>query len=215
MSLAYSPGLQPHQAAINSQMNLEARVSSPISIFAPQGRAPVQFNQAPSRTESRPDFSRGFGIDIPEEEEEEELAPAIGDMTAIEPPRETEINEVVPEALSANNVENPDLREGDIPNQAAHGRHASRVSVALSVASLTKNVDETMVDPAREVDIEMPSRTANDHSIEPEVDEVLNEWTGSESGDQLSDDEEVSIFPLIFSLYLIFLPINSEYWGMV
>lgn len=193
MSLA-SPGFQhPKPGMSSSQGNLEARVSSPIAIFAPQGRVPVQFTvpQVPSRTESRPDFARGFGLDIPEEEEEEEekAGPANADITAVET-QDTEINETSSEAVLSNNVESPDLHE-DVPKSSVHGRHASRVSVALSVTSLSKNLDETMVNPSRDVDTEMMGRDIDNQVMESEVNEVLNEWTGSESGEQLSDEESI------------------------
>jgi hypothetical protein len=50
---------------------------APENIHAPQGRVPVTASSlalppSSSRPDSRPDFARGFGLDVPEEEEEPE-----------------------------------------------------------------------------------------------------------------------------------------------
>lgn len=146
--------------------------SESAPLHAPQGRVPTNVNSlappAPlSRPESRPDFSRGFGLDVTEEEEEppeeEEIANEEGDAT------------VTPD-------EDP---LGDGTTTAAqsriHSRHVSKLSAALSLPSV--GMDEQVLGNASAM---VPSREPEG---EPEVldTDAVEEWTGSEK--ETSDDE--------------------------
>ena len=184
---------------------------SPVNLHAPQGRVPAQLTvpSSSSRPESRPDFARGFGLDIPEEEEEEEEI--TGDMM-----REDKVEEEAPEAREVSEEEDAvgasvekamsgdvtvvdppksvEDKVGPISNDAeesgspvkvnTHYKHPSRVSVALSVGS-RKNVHEPAPAHSSHSSVAMTSRTG---LVNNEVN-ALNEWTGSESVDLVSDSE--------------------------
>ena len=161
MSLAQPPilsqqvpnGLGPVKSASPVGQDGIVQPVSPLGIFAPQGRVPAQLNvpSAPSRTESRPDFARGFGLDIPEEEEEEEeeakdaATEHAADRTLTDQPNVLEDNAPTSDAVNLDNV-HPSVAA---PNENSHTRHASRISVALSVGSMSRNLDETMVGHSR------------------------------------------------------------------
>ena len=68
--------------------------AAPDFIHAPQGRVPTSVAslappQVASRPESRPDFLRGFGVDIPEEEEPEEEEPEQEEVVVLAAPLRT------------------------------------------------------------------------------------------------------------------------------
>ncbi|TDL28968.1 hypothetical protein BD410DRAFT_781527 [Rickenella mellea] len=172
-----------------------------LDLFAPQGRVPVPVASlnppaVPSRPESKPDFARGFGLDIPEEEEEEE-------QEDIAQPSEPNFEEPAEESTAL--VLQDDLRAEIEPVEdtsamktAVHTRHASRVSVALSVGSVKKPLEEvanvyegdsgaTQVDGGDEEEKVSPQ--------DPELDtDGVGEWTGSEDFRSPGDaSEEESI----------------------
>ncbi len=162
-------------------------------IHAPQGRVPVAYSSLapPSisssvRSDSRPDFTRGFGLEIPEEEEEEEEdaeLPAMGeaDDTDVEEPEDDESSH---------------HGSGTASPSRHHSRHTSRLSAALSLRSFgvfnTDGLNErTDVKPG-------------DLHVEPEKQDLdgVEEWTGSEDvfmGHESSDNEVrgCSVFSLI------------------
>ncbi|KAI5120547.1 hypothetical protein M0805_000275 [Coniferiporia weirii] len=170
-----------------------AKVPSPIGIFAPQGRVPAQLSvpSVPSRAESRPDFTRGFGLDIPEEEEGEGESPQADlPVEALASELQTERDEarLSSEAVQPSLVQKVDV---SVPNPGVHTRHASRVSVALSIGSAGKLLDETMVARSRKGSMEI--QYGVEDKTEIEVVDPLNEWTGSEdlrSAGDLSEDQE-------------------------
>ena len=167
------------------------QANSPLGIYAPQGRIPAQLfaPSAPSRAESRPDFVRGFGLDIPEEEEEELETQDAGtehaaDRTITDQPNGLEDNVPPSDAVQPSNVQiNVETKEG-----GTHTRHASRISVALSVGSVSKKLDEPMTSHSRHSSLAVPVQGVEQKS--ESTADALNEWTGSES--DLSDDQEVS-----------------------
>jgi hypothetical protein len=145
---------------------------------------------------SRPDFIRGFGLDIPEEEEEE--------------PAEEEANEHVAHDSGtphdADISQDMDLDEVDEHRQEPlpidgtatashstfHSRHVSKLSAALSIRSAG-----VFEDDAFDGEDEQPSRTAGPVCAGPEdmdLEDVTGEWTGSEDVnlDEPSDREAVS-----------------------
>ncbi|EJD04490.1 uncharacterized protein FOMMEDRAFT_140427 [Fomitiporia mediterranea MF3/22] len=204
-SMSLAPGVVYPQPALNgfgAKQNLDkqsttsdedsvAKASSPLSIYAPQGRVPAQLQvpSAPARTESRPDFIRGFGLDIPEEEEEEEEelqrteTEPTAETTMAESPKVLEDDAPPSVPMQLNNVENNVVA----PKEGTHTRHTSRISVALSLGSVSKNMDVTMVDHSRHSSIAMPGENHGAEHNQEVLPDPLNEWTGSES---VSDDQE-------------------------
>lgn len=230
MSLAQPPTFHPHPFVGpggydvlgnggKTDPDIEVAALSPIGLFAPQGRKPAQLSVPPStsRPESRPDFIRGFGLDIPEEEEEEEeekenVPPAPSDqhsVSHIEPPF-SEDKRPLTEVDHLGDVQEPevsmaltavDSHSRHASTAGAHTRHASRISVTLSVGSAPRHADETVVDHSRKesrASIEMGQFVKGlDHDeVGGEfTNDSLNEWTGSEDlvredGD-ITDDQEV------------------------
>lgn len=150
-------------------------------IHAPQGRVPVSVpSLGPpgiSRGSSRPDFVRGFGLDIPEEEEPQEVLVDM-DHNAV-----TEID-----GLTRNDSQDAD---SDMATAVAlsrlHSRHVSRLSAALSLQSvggITEGAEVNMV----------PIRSpAGNPGIDDLDKEAVGEWTGSEDmyPDREQSDDEV------------------------
>ncbi|KAJ7232830.1 hypothetical protein B0H12DRAFT_184779 [Mycena haematopus] len=151
-------------------------------IHAPQGRVPLSMSSLtaprplsrPESRDSRPDFTRGFGLDITEEEDETE--------------EEVEGN-------ATNDGDNEDSEEeGDGLRTARHSRHVSRLSGALSLRSVGGVVGDNINGHAHErMDL-----TGGDVSQDMELDqEVTAEWTGSEDHEQFrgghgtSEDESI------------------------
>lgn len=145
----------------------------------PPSDSPKSVGGPSSRPLSRPDFIRGFGLDIPEEEEP-------------------------PEDADADNEEDPDqssdmdLVEADVDAEAEteesvamlnriHSRHVSRLSAALSLRSVGRQQD-----PSPDARSPVANPMVDDLDlIEKETDGVA-EWTGSE--DPKADSDEVSTF---------------------
>lgn len=175
--------------------------SEETPLHAPQGRVPTNVSSlAPpvslSRPESRPDFSRGFGVDIPEEEEPPEDEPV---EVAVEVEISNDESEI---ALAVENVsqeedmvidtDGEDLLVDDISTAAQsriHSRHVSKLSAALSLRSVGR-VEEHATLPVPSIP-EVAS--VRDPATEDEVDDIdgdaIEEWTGSE--DMRTSDDEV------------------------
>ncbi|KAG0703038.1 hypothetical protein DFH29DRAFT_998824 [Suillus ampliporus] len=157
-------------------------IHAPIEgIHAPQGRVPVSVPSlippGISRGSSRPDFTRGFGLDIPEEEEpqEDEVPIDMDDNAAIEI-----------EGLDGSDA-------GRDPTTVAlsrlHSRHVSRLSAALSLRSVG-GIPEGAMSDVHMVPIRSP---AGNPGIDDLDKEAVGEWTGSEDmhpDREQSDDEE-------------------------
>jgi hypothetical protein len=135
--------------------------------------------------ESRPDFTRGFGLDIPEEEEpEEEDEERKDEDSEIENPEiEIEIDEDVDKTHRS-------FSQRTSPFQSRHhSKHASKVSAHLSLGSFGGSdlapsiLHKNSVNGSEDMHIE------NEESqiVTDDVDAV-REWTGTDS----SDDEVVS-----------------------
>ncbi|KAI0668722.1 hypothetical protein C8Q78DRAFT_979228 [Trametes maxima] len=175
--------------------------SAPLeTIHAPQGRVPANLSSlappAPqSRPESRPDFMRGFGVEIPEEEEPEEVPIAreepLDDATATE--------SVADVSMASAEEEETDL-EGDqdglstVAQSRIHSRHVSKLSVALSLRSVGGMVDESATIMEREVvPVRSPTGELEVEDLDADQDAV-GEWTGSEdlrTGAETSEDESI------------------------
>ncbi|KAJ7151611.1 hypothetical protein C8R46DRAFT_1122576 [Mycena filopes] len=151
-------------------------------IHAPQGRVPMTMPSLsalnrPASRDSRPDFARGFGLDVTEEEDETE--------------EEGEGND----SFATNDGDNEDSdEEGDGLKTARHSRHVSRLSGALSLRSVGGVVGDNINSHAHE----RTEVSLEDASQDMELEEAVAEWTGSEDQDQdqfqgqeTSDDESI------------------------
>lgn len=156
-------------------------------------------------SESRPDFTRGFGLDIPEEEEpeEEEEERKDGDSDLENPGIDIEIDEDEDEDETHNSYS-----QHTSPFQSRHhSKHASKVSVHLSLGSFGGSdlapsiLHKKSVNGSEDMHIE----NEENQIVTDDVDAV-REWTGTDS----SDDEVVS-----GSLMYDFCNINSIYRALV
>ncbi|KAF5377169.1 hypothetical protein D9615_006437 [Tricholomella constricta] len=158
------------------------------SIHTPQNHIPVAVSSlAPpqaSRPSSRPDFIRGFGLDIPEEEEEEAL------NFEEQPPQDDMDQE------QAFEHERESVYNGDGMATASqsrfHSRHVSRLSAALSTRSAGALDEEEFVG---EEDLAPPRNvvpTQGSGQDDMDLEDVVGEWTGSEDVylDETSDGEQ-------------------------
>ncbi|KAJ4485458.1 hypothetical protein J3R30DRAFT_1361201 [Lentinula aciculospora] len=131
------------------------------NIHAPQGRKPVIMSTLVSnepsplapplsavRTDSRPDFARGFGLDIPEEAEEDvleeeeiqipswaQLRDTADDQNAESQPEEEENDR---DDMSLEEEEHEEIESNGLLTASQsrhHSRHASHLSAALSLRS--------------------------------------------------------------------------------
>ncbi|KZT24681.1 hypothetical protein NEOLEDRAFT_1093966 [Neolentinus lepideus HHB14362 ss-1] len=164
-------------------------------MIAPQARVPVTISSlAPplssTRPESRPDFIRGFGLDIPEEREEDleaEEAPTEDGANADESTVTENEGDVIIDAA----IDEVDLAmEQDVvtagPSSRVHSRHVSRLSATLSLRSVGGHLDLPVDGLPRSLNAADPLVSELDH-------EAVQEWTGSEdlrTGAEKSDDEE-------------------------
>jgi len=136
-----------------------------------------------SRPLSRPDFIRGFGLDIPEEEEPPEDADA-DDEEGVDQGSDMDLVE----AEADIEVETED--EGVATLNRIHSRHVSRLSAALSLRSVGRQLDPL---PDAGSPVISPAVGGLD-PIEKETDGVA-EWTGSE--DPKGDSDEVLTLPCL------------------
>ncbi|KAG5638183.1 hypothetical protein H0H81_001385 [Sphagnurus paluster] len=157
-------------------------------IHAPQGRAPVGLTSlAPpqtSRPTSRPDFIRGFGLDIPEEEEEE--AERAEQQEIQEGSEAGQVLQFQPENDAIHSAEDT----ATASQSRFHSRHASKLSVALSTRSAGALDEEEFVG---DEDVQHPLNAVPAHVREDmDLEDAVGEWTGSEDIylDETSDGEE-------------------------
>ncbi|KAH9855781.1 hypothetical protein C2E23DRAFT_750718 [Lenzites betulinus] len=176
-------------------------------IHAPQGRVPTNVaSLAPpvslSRPESRPDFMRGFGVEIPEEEEPEEVP-----RPHEEPPDVVVDHDHVDHVdtdLSMEETDEEAEQEAELDGLSTvaqsriHSRHVSKLSVALSLRSVGGLADEAGLMPELEVvPVRSPAGEPEVEDLDTDVDadqEAVGEWTGSEdlrTGAETSDDESI------------------------
>lgn len=154
----------------------------------------------PVRADSRPDFVRGFGLDVPEETEEEleqDEMEAEQDNQDVPEGHEGEwgLAEASHIALADDtmdmelDVDEADAEVGSITTAAqsrVHSRHVSRLSAALSVLSVGGHVSDKERSAVRNMQ--------GEGDLE---DDAVGEWTGSEdlrTGAETTEDE-VRKFP--------------------
>lgn len=166
---------------------------SVLGIHAPQGRIPAMLPPLAagiSRGSSRPDFARGFGLDIPEEEEPQEDIPTNEDQTAVKEEMGT---------TRPNSEGHPEPEKLiSVGPSTHHSRHASKLSHTLSLRSVGGVRNGVAPD---EIDIVPIRSPVGDPEIDDLDQEAVGEWTGSEDlrMDQ-SDDDEVSRNTIAFVL---------------
>ena len=208
-----TPGFNPFGPnAILGSEQIQARISPGPrgEILAPQGRVPTNvLTLAPppslSRPESRPDFTRGFGLDTTEEEEEPPEDELIG--TEAENSREEiDMLSTIAEGGREDGFETEMDGMSTVAQSRIHSRHVSKLSAALSLHSVgrtdgptTLGVDASsnnpyalppLRSPVGEFDIEDADADAD--VDEAAADDGIGEWTGSEdlgTGADSSDDE--------------------------
>ena len=168
-------------------------------IVAPQGRIPVTPSslvppQEPSQPASRPDFIRGFGLDIPEEEEEiaeEEANKHVANDSGT--PHDPDVSQDIDlDEVDEHRMEPlPIDRTAAASHGAFHSRHVSKLSAALSIQSAGAFEDD-----AFDGEDEQPSGTPDavyNGQEDMDLEDVIGEWTGSEDVnlDEPSEGEEV------------------------
>lgn len=126
---------------------------------------------------SRPDFTRGFGLDIPEEEEPPEEADADSEQGA-DQGSDTDLVE----GEAEEGVETED--EGVAMLNRIHSRHVSRLSAALSLRSVGRQQD-----PIPDAGSPAVNPMSDDLDLTEREADGVAEWTGSE--DPKGDSDEV------------------------
>lgn len=132
----------------------------------------------PARADSRPDFIRGFGLDVPDEADERQEATELDEQVLTEEePMLAEVSHIAVTGADDTidmELEEVDTEVGNITTAAqsrVHSRHVSRLSAALSLRSVGGHVDYP--EPEAENDGQ------SERGIDPE-DDAIGEWTGSE-----------------------------------
>jgi hypothetical protein len=183
--------------------------SGPLeNIHAPQGRVPLTVPSIAAplvalRSDSRPDFARGFGLDIPEEEEPQELVIPNDIAEGVEASLVTQEASTY-EMGHSQETEVDGTQDEDGLRTASqsryHSRHVSRLSTAFSLP-----VDDVITEACKEGDM-VPLRNAIPVLEIDDLDQdAAGEWTGSEDlylggGSETSEDEV--FFSYKFCLYL-------------
>ena len=177
--------MRPHTTFNNNSIsfNLYGSSLAPDASRSPDARSdpglPTDQSLAPpampARADSRPDFTRGFGLDTPNEAEEEQEPEE--QAVAEEEPMLAEVSHIAVTGADDTidmELEEEDAEAGNITTAAqsrVHSRHVSRLSAALSLRSVGGHMDY----PEPEADHDgQPER-----EIDPE-DDAIGEWTGSE-----------------------------------
>lgn len=189
------------EAVLGSELlNAGIEISpSPAAIHAPQGRVPVNPSSlAPplvaSRPDSRPDFTRGFGLDITEEAEEEQEDVA---ETSEEVDMDADNAFIDPDASQDMDMDENDsggigrMRDASsVVTSRNHSRHVSRLSATLSIRSVGDDLDVGIEEEENhDSDKENVADLLKRH--EDDLVAAVEEWTGSEDafGLETSEDE--------------------------
>ncbi|KAI0285532.1 hypothetical protein BC826DRAFT_119175 [Russula brevipes] len=207
LSLAAAPFV-PSRPYVAFNAPMAFNPFGPDTLRSPDTRsdpgAPTDRSVAPptmlARADSRPDFVRGFGLDVPEEteeelEQEEEQAERDDQSVSDEHEEEHTLAEASHDALPGSDdtvdmeldVDEADAEVGSITTAAhsrVHSRHVSRLSAALSVRSVGGHVS----------DPELVAGASTHAEKEGDVeDDAIGEWTGSEdlrTTRETTEDEE-------------------------
>ncbi|TFK19893.1 hypothetical protein FA15DRAFT_626187 [Coprinopsis marcescibilis] len=181
---------------------------SDIGIYAPQGRVPFEGPplSAIPKSDSRPDFIRGFGLDIPEEEEpeEESFALDLADESGNTGDTEDEDGDE-PQDMDIDETDRATSMGGTTaPQSRLHSRHVSRLSAALSLRSVGGNFGAIITEDGSSVHQSSPPRRPGvlkafkNVQDGDDLDAAAQDWTGSEEegylGTETSDDESLGEF---------------------
>lgn len=223
MSLAQPPSRSPASqfnpfgpdATLGSDQVLSApeiAAASSDVIHTPQARVPiVAASLAPpsgSRPVSRPDFARGFGLDVPEEDEEAKAAAEAESQG--QPMEESEADGHILTPTQEDGLQTEDMavsfndtltdiaedEEGGLttaPQSRAHSRHVSRLSAALSLHE---------VGGPHGALVRAPRSSVGDDEVEVmDEEEAIAEWTGSEDlreeGESSADEVSLTIHSVV------------------
>lgn len=181
-------------------------------IAAPQGHVPVVpaslvSPQEQSRPLNRPDFVRGFGLDIPEEEEEEEATVEEDTQGQVPQGGATQLDADISQDMELD--ESVEDREELLPLDGTatasqsrfHSRHVSKLSATLSIRSAGALEEDAfdVEDEDAAVIVDPGYKTGQE---DMDLEDVVGEWTGSEDVHETSDREGVGIlWASMFSCY--------------
>ena len=146
----------------------------------PPPKSPNSVGGPSSRPLSRPDFVRGFGLDIPEEEEPPEETDADNEQ-GVDRGSDTDLVGTEVE-VERGGVETED--EGVAMLNRIHSRHVSRLSAALSLRSVGRDQD-----PLPDIGSPATNPTFDDLDLTEKEADGVAEWTGSD--DPKGDSDEV------------------------
>lgn len=211
--LSLPPSANMRRSPIRSPLSVITTNETPLEVHAPQGRVPLSVTNlsspgaalsAVARSDSKPDFVRGFGLDIPEESEEELEAEAAEEREYVDTQRHPGEFDAESE-LDDEDKENT-FMDGSGVNTVHHSRHQSRLSASLSMRSFAGLVADGLKERVELLSQEnSPAEERRNPVVDPDA-EAVEEWTGSE--DHFDDDESEVI--LFFSAFCP-LDIASEY----
>lgn len=202
-----------HNAVLGTESVADSQISesSQDAIHAPQARALAVPNfaaQAKSAvreiTNGQIDFTRGFGLDIHLESEEEE-GRRIERIEETDEENDGDIDGDITPDMELEESREEDLDDGTAtaPQTRLHSRHVSKLSAALSLRSVGGNFAPRIQDAPGGIEIS-PNEEAEDDSDEADKEndppqnaqnldiDPAEEWTGSEDlylGLETSDDE--------------------------
>ncbi|CAK5280036.1 unnamed protein product [Mycena citricolor] len=203
MSLAQPPTFSPASNPFGPNAFLPRDQTSTASesgaesdtglIHAPQGRIPLSIppftsksaqSSRPVSRDSRPDFIRGFGLDVTEEEDETEEESEGNDLFA------TISNVGVEERRVEVENEFQDEEDEEAMRTVGHSRHVSKLSGALSLRTVGGIVGDVLNNGLQRTELVLGD-ASEDMDLELEV---SAEWTGSEDhyrGGDISDEESI------------------------
>ena len=150
----------------------------------PLSKSPNSAGGPSSRPLSRPDFTRGFGLDIPEEEEPPEEADA-----DVEEGGDQGSDADLAEGEADVEVETDD--DGVAMLNSIHSRHVSRLSATLSLRSVGGQQD-----PSPDARSPVGNSMVDDLDLIEKEGDGVAEWTGSE--DLRGDSDEVLALTSLF-----------------
>lgn len=206
--LATSPGVNMDQSG--------PMLDVPPRLHAPQGIMPVSINMpsmtpsissaGPSRSTSTiPDFTRGFGIDIPEEDEEAlhsfgqyDILPANHELSEGDNDG-TEERDQVHELKAVAEVDENE-HEDDNTTAGVHTRHVSKASIPTLEApvQIHENIEENAPPELEQpVHWNLSGRaiTPIPYSVDKGTQEMVADWTGSEGDEAVCNKKNRPFVP--------------------
>jgi len=171
-----------------------------------------------SQASSRPDFTRGFGIDIPEEEEPDDddydVVKFASNVFGQPRPR----TDTVSEADAASQTDADAEDEGDDHDDATvpahsriHSRHQSKLSAALSLRSVggvrsegdAADLEERARHDSLGGERNFRSERITQAQVDPAVAEVVAEWTGSEDMRDAVEQSNDEVWQTVLSWWVV------------